>query len=120
VSCVRARATSPVARATYDPSIRRVVHPVQTFLVNPLVKLGFDVGISAPGDALLETTGRTTGKPRRTPVCDCEESDTFWLIAQSGRDADFVRNIQADPRVRVKVRRGVRMHWRAGTAHKSE
>jgi deazaflavin-dependent oxidoreductase (nitroreductase family) len=103
--------------ATYDPSMKHAVHLVQTFVVNPLVKLGFDVGISAPGDALLETTGRTTGKPRRTPVCDCEEGDTFWLIAQTGRDAEFVRNIQADPRVRVKLRRGARMRWRAGTAH---
>jgi deazaflavin-dependent oxidoreductase (nitroreductase family) len=106
-----------VAWATYDPSMKHAVHLVQTFVVNPLVKLGFDVGISAPGDALLETTGRTTGRPRRTPVCDCEEGDTFWLIAQTGRDAEFVRNIQADPRVRVKLRRGARMRWRAGTAH---
>jgi deazaflavin-dependent oxidoreductase (nitroreductase family) len=103
--------------ATYDSAMKHAVHLVQTFVVNPLVKLGFDVGISAPGDALLETTGRTTGKPRRTPVCDCEEGDTFWLIAQTGRDAEFVRNIQADPRVRVKLRRGARMRWRAGTAH---
>jgi F420H(2)-dependent quinone reductase len=72
--------------------MKHAVHLVQTFVVNPLVKLGFDVGISAPGDALLATTGRTTGRPRRTPVCDCEEGDTFWLIAQTGRDAEFVRN----------------------------
>jgi deazaflavin-dependent oxidoreductase (nitroreductase family) len=113
----RVRAALAVAWATYDPSMKHAVHLVQTFVVNPLVKLGFDVGISAPGDALLETTGRTTGRPRRTPVCDCGEGDTFWLIAQTGRDAEFVRNIQADPRVRVKLRRGARMRWRAGTAH---
>lgn len=96
--------------------MRRVAYPLQTVVVNPLVKLGFDIGISAPGDALLETTGRTTGKPRRTPVCDCE-GDTFWLIAQRGREADFVRNIEVDARVRVKVRRGARMRWRIGTGH---
>ncbi len=97
--------------------MRHIVHPLQKSVVNPLIKLGFDVGISAPGDALLETTGRRTGKTQRTPVCDGQEGDTFWLIAQRGRRTDFVRNIEADPRVRVKVRRGARMRWRTGTAH---
>jgi hypothetical protein len=43
--------------------------------------------------------------------------EVFWLVAQRGRRADWVRNIQANPRVRVKVRSGSRVGWRAGTAH---
>jgi hypothetical protein len=39
-------------------------------------------------------------------------SDTFWLIAAHGTQADYVRNLQADPRVRVKIGR----EWRTGTA----
>jgi deazaflavin-dependent oxidoreductase (nitroreductase family) len=73
-------------------------------------------GLPIPGDGLLETTGRRTGLRRRTPVCDGLEGETFWLIAQRGRDADWVRNIEGDPRVRVKVS-GVHAGWRAGTAH---
>jgi deazaflavin-dependent oxidoreductase (nitroreductase family) len=93
------------------------MHPLQARVVNPLVKLAWSLGIPPPGDALLETTGRRTGKPRRTPVCDGLDGQTFWLIAQRGRRADWVRNIQAHPRVRVKVASWPRTHWRTGTAH---
>jgi len=79
--------------------------------------LAHDLGLPPPGDALLETTGRRTGQPRRTPVCDGLDGDTFWLVAQRGRRADWVKNIQANPRVRVKVRTGSGVGWRAGTAH---
>ena len=79
--------------------------------------LAHDLGVPPPGDALLETTGRRTGRPVRTPVCDGLDGATFWLVAQRGRRAGWVRNIQADPRVRVKVRTGSGLVWRAGTAH---
>jgi deazaflavin-dependent oxidoreductase (nitroreductase family) len=95
----------------------RIIHPLQKSLVNPLVRLAFRLGIPDPGDALLETTGRRTGQPRLTPVCDGLDGDTFWLLSQRGRAADWVRNIEANPRVRVKVRTGPRGGWRAGTAH---
>jgi deazaflavin-dependent oxidoreductase (nitroreductase family) len=94
-----------------------VFQALQTSVVNPLVRLAWRLGISPPGDALLETTGRHTGRPRRTPMCDGLEGDTFWLIAQRGRRADWVRNIEANPRVRVKGRSGWRTGWRTGTAH---
>jgi deazaflavin-dependent oxidoreductase (nitroreductase family) len=96
---------------------QRVLHPLQKSVVNPLVKLAWGLGIPPPGDALLKTTGRRTGQLRRTPICDGLEGKTFWLVAQQGRRADYVRNIQANPRVRVKVRRGWRTGWRSGTAH---
>jgi deazaflavin-dependent oxidoreductase (nitroreductase family) len=40
------------------------------------------------------------------------DGDTFWLVAAHGRQADYVRNIDAEPRVRLRV--GGR--WRVGTA----
>jgi deazaflavin-dependent oxidoreductase (nitroreductase family) len=95
----------------------RIIHPLQKRVVNPVVLLAWDVGLPPPGDALLETTGRRTGLPRRTPVCDGLDGHTFWLVAQRGHDADWVRNIAADPRVRVKFRSGSGVGWRAGTAH---
>src|SRR5215472_9320543 len=94
----------------------RVVYPLQKWVVNPIVMLAHNLGIPPPGDALLETTGRRTGLPRRTPVCDGLDGERFWLVAQHGREADWVRNIEANPRVRVKVS-GLRTVWRAGTAH---
>jgi deazaflavin-dependent oxidoreductase (nitroreductase family) len=96
---------------------QRVIHPLQASVVNPLVRLAFRLGIPDPGDALLETTGRRTGRPRLTPVCDGIEGETFWLFSQSGRDAEWVRNIEAESRVRVKPRSRRSTRWRSGTAH---
>jgi deazaflavin-dependent oxidoreductase (nitroreductase family) len=93
-----------------------ILHRLQQHVVNPVVKLAWRVGVPIPGDALLETTGRHTGRPRRTPICNGLEGDTFWMVSQRGRDADWMRNIEADPRVRVKVS-GLHAGWRTGTAH---
>ena len=95
----------------------RVVYLLQKRVVNPVVMLAHNLGIPPPGDALLETTGRSTGQPRRTPICDGLDGETFWLVAQCGRQADWVKNIQANPRVRVKVRSRSGVGWRTGTAH---
>ncbi len=95
----------------------RVVYPLQRRVINPVVMLAHDLGFPPPGDALLETTGRRTGVPRRTPVCDGLDGETFWLVAQRGHRAGWVRNIQANPRVRVKVRSESGLVWRTGTAH---
>jgi deazaflavin-dependent oxidoreductase (nitroreductase family) len=94
----------------------RVLGRLQQSVINPVVKLAWDLGIPIPGDALLETIGRRTGLPRRTAVCNGLDGDTFWLVAQRGRSADWVRNIEADPRVLVRVS-GLHTGWRAGTAH---
>jgi len=94
----------------------RIVYPLQARVINPIVMLAHDLGFPPPGDALLETTGRRTGRPVRTPVCDGLDGQTFWLVAQRGRRAGWVRNIQAHPQVRVKVRTGSGVVWRAGTA----
>lgn len=93
----------------------RVLGYLQRSVINPIVMLAWEWGIPVPGDALLETTGRRTGLPRHTPVCDGLVGETFWLIAQRGRAADWVRNIEANPRVRVRVS-GLRTGWRSGTA----
>lgn len=63
--------------------------------------------------ALLETTGRKSGRPRITPVTNGLSGDDFWMVTEHGGRAGYVRNIEADPHVRVKVGR----RWRAGTAH---
>jgi deazaflavin-dependent oxidoreductase (nitroreductase family) len=100
-------------RATARP---RVTDRLQKCVLNPLDKLAFALRIPPPGDALLETTGRRTGLPRVTPVCDGLVGETFWIVAQQGRGADYVQNIEANPRVRVKGSLS-RAGWRAGTGH---
>ena len=91
---------------------RRVSTFLSTRLFNPFVKTLMNVGIPAPGVVILETTGRKSGQPRRTPVGKAIEGDTLWIVAEHGRKAGYVRNIEANPRVRVKVGR----KWRDGTA----
>jgi deazaflavin-dependent oxidoreductase (nitroreductase family) len=93
----------------------RVIDRLQKSVINPLDRLAFALRTPPPGDALLETVGRRTGQPRVTPVCDCLEGSTFWIVAQRGRDADYVKNIEANPRVRVKGSLSDSA-WRAGTA----
>ena len=81
-------------------------------LVNPLVRGLHKVGIGA-GTALLETTGRKTGRPRHTPVGNGLRGDHFWIVTEHGAHSSYYKNIVANPRVRVKVGRT----WFEGTAH---
>jgi deazaflavin-dependent oxidoreductase (nitroreductase family) len=95
----------------------RIVHTLQKLLLNPPIKLALAVGLPLPGYALLETKGRKTGKLRRTPVGDGRIGNQFWLVAEHGTKAGYVRNIEHDPHVRLKLREGLRYYWHAGTAH---
>jgi deazaflavin-dependent oxidoreductase (nitroreductase family) len=65
------------------------------------------------GQAVIETTGRRSGLPRRTPVGGRIIDGSFWLVSDHGLNSNYVRNIQASPKVRVQT--GGR--WREGTAH---
>lgn len=94
----------------------RIVHLLQKYLLNPPIKLLFAVGLVPPGYALLETIGRKTGKPRRTPVGNARIGNQFWLVAEHGMKAGYVRNIAANPRVRLKLRHGILARWHTGTA----
>jgi deazaflavin-dependent oxidoreductase (nitroreductase family) len=95
---------------------RLIVHVLQKYLFNPPIKLLCAIGLVPPGYALLETTGRKTGKTRRTPVGNGRVGHQFWLVAEHGENAGYVRNILANSRVRVKVREGLRSRWHTGTA----
>jgi deazaflavin-dependent oxidoreductase (nitroreductase family) len=90
----------------------RVVTWVQKHLANPVVRSVLQRGWRVPGYALLETTGRRSGQPRRTPVGDGLVGDTFWIVSEHGRRSAYVLNIESNPRVRVRVKG----RWRTGTA----
>jgi deazaflavin-dependent oxidoreductase (nitroreductase family) len=89
----------------------------QKYLLNPPIKLALALSLPLPGYALPETRGRKTGKLRRTPVGDGRIGNQFWLVAEHGMNAGYVRNVERDPRVRLKLREGLRYRWYAGTAH---
>jgi deazaflavin-dependent oxidoreductase (nitroreductase family) len=94
-----------------------IVHTLQKYVLNPPIKIALAIGLPLPGYALLETKGRKSGKPRRTPVGDVRVGSQFWLVAEHGMKAGYVRNIESDPHVRLKLRDGPRYRWHAGTAH---
>jgi deazaflavin-dependent oxidoreductase (nitroreductase family) len=82
-------------------------------VVNASVRMLMRAGLLRQGTALLETIGRKSGQPRSTPVTNGLSGDEFWIVTEHGGHAAYVRNIEANPKVRVKVGR----RWRAGTAH---
>jgi deazaflavin-dependent oxidoreductase (nitroreductase family) len=92
---------------------RGLVKVVQKYLVNPVMRLALSTGLLQT-HALLETIGRSSGQRRHNPVGNglSRDGTTFWIVAEHGRDASYVRNIGANPRVRVRVGR----RWRTGTA----
>lgn len=92
---------------------RRLTTALARYLVNPVVRRLVALGLASRWWTILETIGRKSGEPRRTPIGNGLDGDTFWIVAEHGRRAGYVRNVQANPRVRVKA--GDR--WRSGTAH---
>jgi deazaflavin-dependent oxidoreductase (nitroreductase family) len=90
---------------------RALIRPFQVKALNPVVKRLAGTRL-LPGYALLETLGRRSGQPRRTPVGNGLDGRTFWIVTEYGRRASYVRNIEAEPRVRVRVK-GT---WHSGTA----
>jgi deazaflavin-dependent oxidoreductase (nitroreductase family) len=84
----------------------RITSTFQKWVANPLMR-------RLPTQTLLETTGRTSGQPRRTPLGGRLVGNQFWLVSEFGEKSHYVRNIKANPRVRL------RLHgkWRTGTAH---
>jgi deazaflavin-dependent oxidoreductase (nitroreductase family) len=89
----------------------RIVTAVER-INNRLTRFALRKGMAPRAFALLETTGRRTGLPRHTPVGNGCVGDTFWLVAAHGTQADWVRNLQIHPAVRVKVGH----IWRTGNA----
>jgi deazaflavin-dependent oxidoreductase (nitroreductase family) len=92
---------------------RSVARFVSNRLVNPVMRRLLERGLAPRTHALLETTGRKSGLPRRVPIGNGLRGGQFWIVTEHGYAADYVKNIQKDPRVRVKVGR----RWLAGTAH---
>ncbi|MFI0512619.1 nitroreductase/quinone reductase family protein [Streptomyces sp. WSLK1-5] len=75
-------------------------------LLNPVMR-------RLPLQTVLETTGRVSGLPRPTPVGGKRVGDSFWLVSEFGERSQYIRNIKAEPRVRVRIRG----RWHSGTAH---
>jgi len=91
------------------PGLRRWV---EKYISNPGMRLSLRAGVAPSAFALLETTGRRTGRRRVTPVGNGLDGRTFWLVSEHGEASVYVKNLIANPVVRVKA--GSR--WYRGTA----
>jgi deazaflavin-dependent oxidoreductase (nitroreductase family) len=58
------------------------------------------------GFGVLTTTGRRTGRTRRKCVRAIRRGDRVYMVSIGGARAAWMMNIQADPRVAVRVRGG--------------
>ncbi len=83
---------------------RQFVHRVQRLVVNP-------IGRQLPV-TMLETTGRKSGQPRRTAIGGKLVGNQYWMVSEHGDHSDYVRNIKANPAVRLRVGG----QWRSGVA----
>jgi deazaflavin-dependent oxidoreductase (nitroreductase family) len=89
---------------------RRSRHRAFWGIVNPLNRrlAGY-----APWWVLLEARGRRSGTPRTFPLARGPvDGDVLWLISVHGRHADWVRNVEAAPEVRVELSG----RWHTGSA----
>jgi deazaflavin-dependent oxidoreductase (nitroreductase family) len=84
----------------------RITNFFQKNVANPMMR-------RLPVQTLLETTGRKSGEPRRTPLGGSRVGDQFWFVSEFGEKSQYVKNIQANPRVRVRLHG----RWHNGTAH---
>jgi deazaflavin-dependent oxidoreductase (nitroreductase family) len=84
---------------------RRRVSFFHRHIANPITR-------RLPAQVLLETTGRVSGRRRRTPIGGRLVGATFWLVSDHGEASDYIRNIKANNRVGVRIRG----RWRPGTA----
>ncbi len=51
----------------------------------------------------LTTRGRVTGKDHEIEIWYARHDDTLYLLAGAGARSDWVRNLQVEPAVRVRI-----------------
>ncbi|WP_029111909.1 nitroreductase/quinone reductase family protein [Mycobacterium sp. URHB0044] len=83
---------------------KRRIDWIRRHVLNPIT-------VRLPTQVVLETTGRKSGLPRRTPVGGKVVDRQFWMVAGDGESA-YVRNIKANEAIRVRIRG----RWHGGTA----
>jgi deazaflavin-dependent oxidoreductase (nitroreductase family) len=57
------------------------------------------------GCAVITTTGRKTGQPRVRAIRAIRDGDRLYAVALLGTRCDWLYNIRAEPRVRIKLGR---------------
>ena len=64
-----------------------------------------DDDLRAADECRLTTTGRKSGQPREIRIWFAAVGDRVFMLAGDRENAHWVRNLQADPTVRVAIRK---------------
>ena len=59
--------------------------------------------VAEPAYLYLTTTGRRSGQPRAIEIWFTQRDGRYYMIAETGVRAQWVRNLQVNPRVRWRV-----------------
>jgi deazaflavin-dependent oxidoreductase (nitroreductase family) len=70
------------------------------------LQLPFFMLLPPRGYGVVTTTGRKTGKRRRKCVRAIRDGDKVYLVSLPGRYSAWFRNIEAHPRVNLRIRGG--------------
>jgi deazaflavin-dependent oxidoreductase (nitroreductase family) len=106
---VRARCSAGAAKAWADPGVRARrlagMSASQARRREAIAAADQRFRGAQPGSTYLylTTTGRVTGQPREIEIWFAEHGGRFYLVAES-EIANWVRNIQAQPQVKFRVR----------------
>jgi deazaflavin-dependent oxidoreductase (nitroreductase family) len=60
-------------------------------------------GTAEPLYLYLTTRGRSSGLPREIEIWFTHQQGRYYVIAEHGEGTQWVRNLQADPQVRIRV-----------------
>ncbi|MBV9168279.1 MAG: nitroreductase family deazaflavin-dependent oxidoreductase [Solirubrobacterales bacterium] len=66
----------------------------------------FFLALPLRGFGVLTTFGRKSGQPRRTCVRAVRDGTTIYLVAIGGDRTGWLRNLRANPQVRLRIRGG--------------
>jgi deazaflavin-dependent oxidoreductase (nitroreductase family) len=66
-------------------------------------ELLLDPELAAAIECRLTTTGRTSGEPREIRIWFASVDDRLYLLSGDGAAAHWVRNIEVEPRVRIRI-----------------
>jgi deazaflavin-dependent oxidoreductase (nitroreductase family) len=78
--------------AALGPRAMRVIAHINKYVTNPLQRLWAPW---LPYMAVIEHTGRKSGKPYRTPVMAFVDSKSVSVVLNYGEHSDWVRNVRA-------------------------
>jgi deazaflavin-dependent oxidoreductase (nitroreductase family) len=81
-------------------------------LTDAIHRIASPIARSLPSQVVLETTGRLSGKHRRTPIAGRLDGDVFSFVSMNGESSNYVRNIKANNVVRLRIHG----RWRTGRA----